>query len=78
MLEEKIKEVISKEFGIDMSDISNDFSQENTQNWDSLRHLNMIVELESVFELEFEPEEISVMYDLSSISKLVELKLLQK
>ena len=78
MIETQIKEVISKEFKIEISEISSDFSQENIVTWDSLKHLNLVVALESVFNTEFEPEEISNMYDLNSIIKLVEKKLDEK
>lgn len=78
MIEEKIKEVISKEFEIEISEITSDFSQENINNWDSLKHLNMVVALESAFDTEFEPEEISAMYDLNSILQVVEKKFQNK
>ena len=44
-------------------------------NWDSMRHLNLIVELESEFCVEFEPEEIAEMKDYERIKSLLYSKL---
>lgn len=49
-------------------------SQANCENWDSLRHLDLIVELESEFDVEFEPEEIVEMKDFDAIKRMLELK----
>jgi acyl carrier protein len=78
MIEKQIKEIISKEFEIGIAEITKDFSQQNNVTWDSLKHLNLVVAIESAFNVEFEPEEISNMYDLNAIINLVEQKTSQK
>jgi len=45
-------------------------SQSNTEKWDSMGQLNLIVELEMEFALTFEPDEISRM---TSVQKIVEV-----
>lgn len=44
-------------------------SQKSCEQWDSLAHLNLIVELESEFRVSFEPEEIA---DMTSFEKVCE------
>ena len=39
----KIKEVMSVVFEIPLESISDDSSYDNIENWDSLRHLNLIL-----------------------------------
>ena len=48
-------------------DIDKNCSQKNCEKWDSLAHLNLIVELESEFNVSFEPEEIGVMTDFKAV-----------
>lgn len=49
--------------------------QSNCDKWDSLHHLNLIVELEDEFDVEFEPEEIAEMKNYKMIEKFVSSKL---
>tara|TARA_X000001036_G_C20662168_1_gene799346 strand:+ start:1118 stop:1342 length:225 start_codon:yes stop_codon:yes gene_type:complete len=50
-------------------------SQNNTHQWDSLKHLSIIIELETEFNVEFEPEEITKMTDYPNIEKSVNSKI---
>ena len=54
--------------------INEDFSQDNCGTWDSLGHLNLIVELEEAFNISLEPEEINQMKNLDEVEKFVKLK----
>jgi acyl carrier protein len=68
-MKEKIKEVMQRVF--ELAEISDDISQENCAKWDSMQHLNLIVELEEVFSISFEPEEIAEMKSLDKIEALL-------
>jgi acyl carrier protein len=57
-MEDRIKKVMSDVFDIDIESINNDSSPDNIENWDSLKHMNLIVALEEEFEIEFSDEEI--------------------
>tara|TARA_Y100000385_G_scaffold277360_1_gene324229 strand:- start:1335 stop:1559 length:225 start_codon:yes stop_codon:yes gene_type:complete len=74
-MENKIKEVLSEILEIDLSEITNEITQENCVKWDSLQHLNIMVELEDVLDLSFEPEEIA---DMITFEKILETVLLKK
>jgi acyl carrier protein len=71
-MKEKIKEIMSSVFGI--KNVSDDISQTNCESWDSLKHLNLIVELEDTFNVSFEPDEIAVMISLNDITKILQRK----
>lgn len=67
-MENKIKEVISKVLKTEVNDST---SQDNCSEWDSLKHLNLIIELEHEFDISIEPDEIAQMKNITSIIKII-------
>ena len=57
-MEDRVKKVMSDVFNIDVSLINNESSPDNIENWDSLKHMNLIIALEEEFEIEFDDGEI--------------------
>jgi len=72
MLKQSVKEVMASVFEIDVNSIGDDASQKTVSKWDSLDHLNLIVELEEKFDLSFEPEDIGNMVSLEAIVTVIE------
>ena len=66
----EIRELMSKLFSIEIETISNNAIQKEISNWDSLQHLNLIVEIEDKYDISIDPEDISAMI---SIDKIVEI-----
>lgn len=64
-MRERIKEVLKRVFELD--EVSDNISQNNCVKWDSLNHLNLVVELEDEFGVSFEPEDIAEMKSLEGI-----------
>jgi acyl carrier protein len=60
-MNDKVKLIMANVFRTDIENITDDLKQKDVTFWDSLRHLNLIVELEEKFEISFEPEEIAEM-----------------
>lgn len=60
---------------LETEDISLNTSQDNCENWNSLRHLNLVSELEDEFDVELEPEEIAEMHSVNSIIEIIKEKL---
>ena len=58
-MEHKVKTIMSNIFGVPISKIIDDSSQESLTAWDSIKHLNLIVALEEEFKVEFDDFEIS-------------------
>ena len=68
-MEDKILNIIKDVF--ELEDIDNNVSQDNCIKWDSLNHLNLILEIEMEFEVSFDPEEIAEIKSASNILSLL-------
>ena len=66
-MEEKILEILRQVLGVEGLDAT--CSQTTCEVWDSLHHLNLVVELEDAFDVTFEPEEIAKMKSVAEIEK---------
>ena len=73
-MEDRIKKVMSDVLNIDVSLINNESSPDNIENWDSLKHMNLIVALEEEFEIEFDDEEIVESMNYILIVNILESK----
>ena len=67
-MEEKVLEILKSVFELDSVDTS--CSQENCEKWDSMGQLNLVVELESEFDVTLEPEEIA---EMTSFEKVIQI-----
>ncbi len=48
----RLKQVMARIFGVDVSAIGDDASPDTIENWDSLRHMNLVLALEEEFGIE--------------------------
>jgi len=69
-MREKIKKIVKNVLELDI--VPDNLSQDNCEKWDSLIMLRLIVEIESEFDISFEPEDIVEMKSLDTIVKKVE------
>ena len=65
----RIKQVMSLVFEVPLESIADDASLDNIENWDSLRHLNLILALEEEFGISIPDEEVGNLVNY----KLIEL-----
>jgi len=56
-------------------DVDTNCSQDNCDVWDSMKQLDLVVELESEFNISLEPEEIGDMKSFMDIANLVKSKM---
>jgi acyl carrier protein len=73
-MEEKIREIMADIFEMNVSDLPVSFTQSDIENWNSLRHLSLIVEMESAFNVSFEPEDINEMISFEKVLQVVSQK----
>lgn len=66
---DRIKNTMSIVFEVPVEDIKEDSSTDNIENWDSLRHLNLILGLEEEFDVSIPDEEVGNLVNF----KLIEL-----
>ena len=55
---EKYEKVFINSFSIDKSELNEKLVYESVSEWDSIGHMGMIAELEEVFEIELETDDI--------------------
>lgn len=72
-MEEKVLDILKDLFELDTVDET--CSQETCSNWDSMGQLNLVVELESEFDVTLEPEEIGEMKSFNDIIRILKSKL---
>ena len=65
----KLKEVLSAVFEVSIESITDESSSDTIENWDSLRHLNLIIALEEEFDVSIPDEEVGNLVNF----KLIEL-----
>lgn len=67
-MEEKILNILGE---ILECEVNEETSQRNTEEWDSIKQLALVVELESQFDVMFEPEEIERMKSVADIVSVI-------
>jgi acyl carrier protein len=73
-MKKQILIIMAEVFEMSTQDFPDSINQNHIDNWDSLRHLNLIVELEEAFEVSYEPEEIAVMTSIEKIAEITSTK----
>ena len=58
-MEDRIKLVLSRVLNINSAEISDDFSKDSTEKWDSMMQMTLVIALEEEFSIEFNDEQIS-------------------
>jgi len=71
-MEKKILDIMRLVFQTEVLDET--CSQKNCEQWDSMNHLNLVVELEMEFDVAFEPEEIAQMQTFEEVVRIVKSK----
>ena len=66
----KVIDVIFNVFNIDKSKINQKMDLDNTDDWDSLKHMNLIIALEEEFNINFQDSEI---IQINSFNKIIEV-----
>jgi len=69
MLNQQLVAIVSRTLNVDPSTVTPETSPENTAAWDSIGHLNLILELEEEFQVRFPTEQIP---QLNSVARLQE------
>ncbi len=71
-MEKKVLEILKDLFELDTVDET--CSQETCEKWDSMGQLNLVVELETEFDVTLEPEEIGEMKCFNDIIRILKSK----
>ena len=71
-MEERLLSILRNVF--DDATIDTTCSQKTCKAWDSMNHLNLVVELEMEFGISLEPEEMGRMVSFYDIKEIINLK----
>ena len=74
-MEKKIILIISSILGVESSKIKLQSSSDDFEEWDSIRHMNLIVALEEEFDVEFTDSEIPELAQVKIIIDIISAKL---
>jgi len=70
----KVKNIFAQELKCDASIIKIDTSASDIEQWDSLAHINIILEIEKEFNIRFALGELQDLKSINGLIKLVESK----
>lgn len=69
---DKLNKIICNTFNIkDANDIKDDMGPDEIKKWDSLAHVELVSALEEEFEINFDVVDISRMYTIGDIKKIL-------
>ena len=71
-MKEKIYRIISQVLKVPVDQINDSASPDSIEDWDSLRHMNLILALEEEFGIQFEEEQITEILGVGLIVKAIE------
>lgn len=71
-MEHRVKQIMAEIIGIDMDSINDQTSPDTVPEWDSLKHMQLIVALEEEFSIEILDEYIDEMMNLDRIIGVLE------
>ncbi|MCC6126037.1 MAG: acyl carrier protein [Pirellulales bacterium] len=69
-LAERLSNIFFNAFGLEKEKFSPALAPEDVANWDSIGHMNMVMDLEKEFDLRFEVDEIM---EMSSPQKILDI-----
>ncbi len=71
----EIKNIMSIVFDIEESKITEDITMDELDQWDSLKHINLIMALEREYQVVFDEDEIVEMLSFQKIEEMLKSKL---
>ncbi len=73
-MEQKLKNVLADVLGIRLEEINKSITMESSDEWDSLKHLELITAIEEKFDVDFEIEEMIGMTTYENILNILKNK----
>ena len=67
-MKDQVINIVSRVLDMSVDNVSEKLAAENVENWDSLRHMRLILSLEEEFSIRFTEKEI---VSLDSVSKII-------
>jgi acyl carrier protein len=71
---QQVYSIVSDLFLVPVEDLRPESSPETIESWDSMQHLNLVLDLESTFDIKFSPKEVEDMKSIASVVAIIERK----
>lgn len=68
----QLRQLMVDIFDVSMDEISNASTMDNVENWDSIRHMNLVIALEDTFSIEIPDEDAANITSFALIKLVVE------
>jgi acyl carrier protein len=68
---DRLYQAISGVLGVALGEIQTDTSPESVPSWDSLNHLNLVMALETEFEIALTPEQVFEMRNVEMMQRIL-------
>ena len=69
--EKRLREILAKVLLLDDSEINDELSRDDVEEWDSLAHLMLINEVESAFQVTFGDEDILSVHTVGDLKRVL-------
>jgi acyl carrier protein len=73
-LDKRLEKVIREVFPIEEENIDENWTSDDIPDWDSVGHLNLIMEIEKAFDIKIEIEEMFEVEKLGDITRILKKK----
>ena len=67
---EKVREIVADALDLDVSVIGPDTEAESIEDWDSVRHLAIVLAIEAEFGVRFEPEDLAETASVDALARV--------
>jgi acyl carrier protein len=68
---QKVKKILADVLGLDMAAITDSFSYQDTDRWDSLKHMEIVTAVEQNFSVTLTADEIVTMTSFEDIARIL-------
>jgi acyl carrier protein len=68
----RLVDILANTLGVAPDAITDDFSAEQCGNWDSVRHLTLVLAIEDHFQIAFDEDEIWSLFSLPALTVAIE------
>ncbi len=69
---ERVRQIIATIFNVPLDQVTPQTSTTSIENWDSMGHLMLILEIEQHFDVQLDPEQVERMNSVAAIVQLLE------
>ena len=69
---ECVRQTVAAIFNVPLEQVDLETSAMSIENWDSMGHLMLILEIEQQFEIQLQPEQVECMTSVSEIARILD------